>query len=37
MPTLLQTQFERLVAFPPTTFPVLSLYLNAQPQSARAR
>src|SRR5918997_3070488 len=31
MPTLLQSQFERLVAFPPTTFPVISLYLNAQP------
>jgi peptide chain release factor subunit 1 len=31
MPTLLQEQFDRLVAFPPTTFPVLSLYLNAQP------
>src|SRR5918999_2516739 len=31
MPTLLQNQFERLVSFPPTTFPVLSLYLNAQP------
>src|SRR3954469_13725757 len=30
MPTLLQTQFERLVAFPPTTFPVISLYLNAE-------
>src|SRR3954471_8205694 len=31
MATLLQTQFDRLVAFPPTTFPVLSLYLNAEP------
>src|SRR4051812_23154617 len=31
MPTLLQEQFDRLVAFPPTTFPVLSLYLNAEP------
>src|SRR3954454_21685960 len=31
MPTLLQEHFDRLVAFPPTTFPVLSLYLNAQP------
>jgi peptide chain release factor subunit 1 len=31
MATLLQDQFDRLVAFPPTTFPVLSLYLNAQP------
>jgi peptide chain release factor subunit 1 len=31
MPTLLQNQFERLVSFPPTTFPVISLYLNAQP------
>ncbi|MFL5471213.1 MAG: Vms1/Ankzf1 family peptidyl-tRNA hydrolase [Gemmatimonadales bacterium] len=31
MPTLLQDQFDRLVAFPPTTFPVLSLYLNAEP------
>ena len=31
MPTLLQSQFERLVSFPPTTFPVISLYLNAQP------
>src|SRR5918997_1737773 len=31
MPTLLQNQFDRLVSFPPTTFPVLSLYLNAQP------
>jgi peptide chain release factor subunit 1 len=31
MPTLLQEQFDRLVAFPPTTFPVISLYLNAQP------
>src|SRR5215208_666679 len=31
MPTLLQEQFERLVNFPPTTFPVLSLYLNTEP------
>jgi peptide chain release factor subunit 1 len=31
MATLLQEQFERLVAFPPTTFPVISLYLNAEP------
>ncbi len=31
MPTLLQDKFERLVNFPPTTFPVLSLYLNAEP------
>jgi peptide chain release factor subunit 1 len=31
MPTLLQEQFDRLVAFPPTTFPVISLYLNAEP------
>jgi peptide chain release factor subunit 1 len=31
MPTLLQEKFERLVAFPPTTFPVISLYLNAEP------
>src|ERR671910_1470927 len=31
MPTLLQNQFERLVSFPPTTFSVISLYLNAQP------
>src|SRR3954452_7717589 len=31
MPTLLQEYFDRLVAFPPTTFPVLSLYLNAEP------
>src|SRR3954466_10559244 len=31
MPTLLQEHFDRLVAFPPTTFPVLSLYLNAEP------
>jgi len=31
MPTLLQDQFGRLVAFPPTTFPVISLYLNAEP------
>src|SRR3954468_16266040 len=31
MATLLQNQFDRLVAFPPTTFPVLSLYLNAEP------
>src|ERR671921_940913 len=29
--TLLQEKFDRLVAFPPTTFPVLSLYLNAEP------
>jgi peptide chain release factor subunit 1 len=29
--TLLQEKFDRLVAFPATTFPVLSLYLNAQP------
>jgi peptide chain release factor subunit 1 len=31
MATLLQEHFDRLVAFPPTTFPVLSLYLNAEP------
>jgi peptide chain release factor subunit 1 len=31
MATLLQEQFDRLVSFPPTTFPVLSLYLNAEP------
>jgi peptide chain release factor subunit 1 len=31
MATLLQEQFDRLVLFPPTTFPVLSLYLNAEP------
>lgn len=31
MPTLLQERFDRLVNFPPTTFPVLSLYLNAEP------
>ena len=31
MPTLLQEKFDRLVSFPPTTFPVLSLYLNAEP------
>jgi peptide subunit release factor 1 (eRF1) len=31
MPTLLQDKFDRLVNFPPTTFPVLSLYLNAEP------
>src|SRR3954470_263445 len=31
MATLLQDQFDRLVAFPPTTFPVISLYLNAEP------
>ena len=31
MATLLQEKFERLVAFPPTTFPVISLYLNAEP------
>jgi peptide subunit release factor 1 (eRF1) len=30
MPTLLQDKFDRLVNFPPTTFPVLSLYLNAE-------
>jgi peptide subunit release factor 1 (eRF1) len=30
MPMLLQDQFDRLVAFPPTTFPVISLYLNAE-------
>lgn len=30
MPTL-QERLDRLVAFPPTTFPVLSLYLNAEP------
>jgi peptide chain release factor subunit 1 len=30
MATLLQDQFDRLVSFPPTTFPVISLYLNAQ-------
>jgi len=29
--TLLQEKFDRLVAFPPTTFPVISLYLNAEP------
>ena len=28
---LLQEKFDRLVAFPPTTFPVISLYLNAEP------
>src|ERR671920_2376594 len=28
--TLLQEKFDRLVAFPPTTFPVISLYLNAE-------
>src|SRR5215212_3275659 len=31
MATLLQDKFDRLVAFPPTTFPVISLYLNAEP------
>jgi peptide chain release factor subunit 1 len=31
MATLLQDQFDRLLAFPPTTFPVISLYLNAEP------
>src|SRR5215210_5973717 len=31
MATLLQEKFDRLVSFPPTTFPVLSLYLNAEP------
>jgi peptide chain release factor subunit 1 len=31
MATLLQDRFDRLVNFPPTTFPVLSLYLNAEP------
>jgi peptide chain release factor subunit 1 len=31
MATLLQEKFERLVGFPPTTFPVISLYLNAEP------
>lgn len=31
MPTLVQDRFDRLVSFPPTTFPVLSLYLNAPP------
>ena len=31
MATLLQDQFDRLVSFPPTTFPVISLYLNAEP------
>jgi peptide subunit release factor 1 (eRF1) len=31
MPTLLQDKFDRLVNFPPTTFPVLSLYLNTEP------
>jgi peptide subunit release factor 1 (eRF1) len=31
MATLLQDKFDRLVNFPPTTFPVLSLYLNAEP------
>jgi peptide chain release factor subunit 1 len=30
MATLLQDQFQRLVSFPPTTFPVISLYLNAE-------
>jgi peptide chain release factor subunit 1 len=30
MATQLQDQFDRLVSFPPTTFPVISLYLNAQ-------
>jgi peptide chain release factor subunit 1 len=30
MATLLQDQFDRLVSFPPTTFPVISLYLNAE-------
>jgi peptide chain release factor subunit 1 len=30
MATLLQEKFDRLVAFPPTTFPVISLYLNAE-------
>src|SRR5215213_588442 len=31
MATLLQDRFDRLVNFPATTFPVLSLYLNAEP------
>jgi peptide chain release factor subunit 1 len=31
MATLLQEKFDRLVSFPPTTFPVISLYLNAEP------
>ena len=31
MATLLQEKFDKLVSFPPTTFPVLSLYLNAEP------
>ncbi|MFL5518620.1 MAG: hypothetical protein ACJ8DJ_20885, partial [Gemmatimonadales bacterium] len=30
MATVLQDQFDRLVSFPPTTFPVISLYLNAE-------
>jgi peptide chain release factor subunit 1 len=30
MATQLPVQFDRLVSFPPTTFPVISLYLNAQ-------
>src|SRR3954464_1673809 len=30
MATVLQDQFERLVSFPPTTFPAISIYLNAE-------
>ncbi|HWQ54345.1 MAG TPA: Vms1/Ankzf1 family peptidyl-tRNA hydrolase [Bryobacteraceae bacterium] len=38
MPTLLDEQIDRLAAFPATTFPVITLYLNTQPdQHGRAR
>lgn len=38
MPTLLDRQIDKLAAFPPSRFPVISLYLNTQPdQHGRAR
>ncbi len=38
MPTLLDRQIDRLAAFPLSTYPVISLYLNTQPdQHGRAR
>ena len=31
MPRLLDERIDRLAEFPPTTLPVISLYLNTQP------
>ncbi len=33
MPTLLDEQIDKLAAFPPSTYPVISLYLNTRPDN----